>query len=193
MEKLIQPLVLLKPDVILERVWQELARGTVDRHHEWRTPVLSTIGLDGTPQARAVVLRQASKVTQSLTIFTDRRTPKVAELSAQPVGMLTFWSKRLGWQCRIALSFQVHLDGPEVNAAWVRMSQSAAAKDYLALVAPGSPIVGNDCDENTAANNMSHNLALLTGRISSIDWLELGQSAHRRIKFTPDVWQEVVA
>jgi pyridoxamine 5'-phosphate oxidase len=136
---------------------------------------------------------RSAKLHPRVCCFTDKRTPKVAELSAQPVGMLTFWSKRLGWQCRIALSFQVHIDGPEVDAAWARMSQSAAAKDYLALVAPGSPIVGNDCDENTAANNTSHNLALLTGRISSIDWLESGQSSHRRIKFMPDVWQEVVA
>jgi pyridoxamine 5'-phosphate oxidase len=193
MNKSIQPSALLTAEAVHDRIWQELTRCTVDRHHEWRTPVLATIGLDGTPQARAIVLRQALKVTQSLTFFTDKRTPKVAELSAQPVGMLTFWSKRLGWQCRVALSFQVHMDGPEVDAAWARISQSAAAKDYLALVAPGSPIVGNDCDENNAANNMSHNLALLTGRISSIDWLELGQSAHRRIKFVPDGWQEVIA
>jgi pyridoxamine 5'-phosphate oxidase len=193
MNKSIQPLALLSAEAVHDRIWQELTRCTVDRHHEWRTPVLATIGLDSTPQARAVVLRQALKVTQSLTIFTDKRTPKVAELKAQPAGMLTFWSKRLSWQCRIALRFKVHSEGPEVEAAWARMSQSAAAKDYLSLTVPGSPIVGNDSAKNNNTCNFPHQLCLLSGQISSIDWLELGQSGHRRIKFTHDSWQEVIA
>ncbi len=193
MNQSIQPLAPLSAEAVHDRIWQELTRSTVDRHHEWRTPVLASIGLDGTPQARVVVLRQALKVTQSLTIFTDSRTPKVAELKAQPVGMLTFWSKRLNWQCRIALSFQVHTDGPEVETAWERMSKSMAAKDYLATVAPGSPFNGSDSNQNAEANNIPHNLCLLSGQISAIDWLELGHLAHRRIKFRPDGWQEVVA
>ena len=44
---------------IRHRIWTELQRATVDRHHEWRTPVLATSGLDGLPQARTVVLRAA--------------------------------------------------------------------------------------------------------------------------------------
>jgi pyridoxamine 5'-phosphate oxidase len=193
MNKYIHPSKEPTAEAIRERIWQELTRCTVDRHHEWRTPVLATIGLDGTPQARAVVLRQASEATQSLIIFTDRRTPKVAELAAQPAGMLTFWSKRLGWQCRIALKVKVLVDGPEVDAAWERMSRSAAAKDYLAAKAPGSPIISDGSSEETNASLTAHHLALLSGQISSIDWLELGQSAHRRIRFMSDGYQDVVA
>jgi pyridoxamine 5'-phosphate oxidase len=193
MNKLNQPLALLTAEAIRERIWQELTRCTVDRHHEWRTPVLATIGLDGTPQARAVVLRQASKATQSLIVFTDKRTPKVAELRAHPAGMLTFWSKRLGWQCRVALRFQVHTDGPDVDAAWQRMSRSAAAKDYLSVRVPGSALARDDSFVETNASLTAHHLAILTGQISSVDWLELGQSAHSRIKFMLDSYQDVVA
>jgi pyridoxamine 5'-phosphate oxidase len=193
MNKLNQPLALLTAEEIRARIWQELTRCTVDRHHEWRTPVLATIGLDGTPQARAVVLRQASKATQSLIVFTDRRTPKVAELAVQPAGMLTFWSKRLGWQCRVALKFNVLVDGPDVDAAWQRISQSATAKDYLAAKAPGSPITRDYSSVETNASLTAHHFALLTGQISSIDWLELSQSAHRRIRFMPDSYQDIVA
>jgi pyridoxamine 5'-phosphate oxidase len=193
MNKLIPPLVPLTAEVVLERIWQELIRCTVDKHHEWRSPVLATIGLDGAPQARTVILRQVSKATQTIIIFTDRRTPKVAELEARPSGMLTFWSKRLGWQCRIALSFKIHTAGPEVDAAWERMSQSPAAKDYLALMAPGSLVSRRDAVEVTSSNKTAHHLALLSGQILSIDWLELGQSAHRRIRFMSDGHQDVVA
>jgi pyridoxamine 5'-phosphate oxidase len=189
MEKIIHPTLPLAAEAVRDRIWQELTRSTVDRHHEWRSPVLSTIGLDGLPQARTVVLRKALKASESITIFTDSRTPKVAELIEKPAATLTFWSKRLGWQCRMALRFQVFTEGEEVDTAWQRMSQSAAAKDYLAVLAPGSPINSG----STLGATGAHHLTLLVGSVVSIDWLELGQSAHRRIKFFNKSWQEVVA
>jgi pyridoxamine 5'-phosphate oxidase len=187
MSKTIQPSELLSARELKERIWQELTRCALDKHHEWRSPVLSTVGLDGTPQARTVVLRQANKAAQTITIFTDKRTPKVAELVKQPSGVITCWSKRLGWQCRISLQFQVLTEGSEVDAAWLRISRSPAAKDYLAALPPGTPLV----EKGDAPS--SHQLAVLIGHITAIDWLELGVLAHRRIKFVDDSWLELVA
>ncbi len=45
-------------DQIATQVWAQLQRASVDRHHEWRTPVLASNGLDGSVQARTVVLRR---------------------------------------------------------------------------------------------------------------------------------------
>ena len=48
------------PEDLAVRLWRELQRAPHDRHHEWRTPVLATQGIDGRgPQARTVVLRHA--------------------------------------------------------------------------------------------------------------------------------------
>jgi pyridoxamine 5'-phosphate oxidase len=174
------------PEEILQHVWQQLTRATVDRHHEWRTPVLSTVGLDGTPQARTVVLRNASMVEPTLTMFTDRRSPKVNELLRQPEAMLVFWSKRLNWQCRVSVSVTVLTEGAEVNAAWQRIAGSAAAKDYLAPLAPGSPKGSQD-----GSQAAQHFLALLIGRPTSLDWLQLGMPMHRRITFSRDTWHEL--
>ncbi|NDP37939.1 MAG: hypothetical protein GZ093_04215 [Rhodoferax sp.] len=33
------------------QIWRELQLATHDRHHEWRTPVLATLGAHGVPQA----------------------------------------------------------------------------------------------------------------------------------------------
>ncbi len=57
--------------------------------------MLATQGLEGEPQARTVVLRQADVASWTLTVFTDARSPKCAELSVQPAGQLVFWSVRL--------------------------------------------------------------------------------------------------
>ena len=60
-----------------------LQRAPLDKHHDWRTPVLATVDGQGRPQARTVVLRHADRATQTLVFFTDARSPKCAELRAQ--------------------------------------------------------------------------------------------------------------
>lgn len=166
---------------IRHRIWIELQRATVDRHHEWRTPVLATSGLEGLPQARTVVLRTADATAAQLGFFTDRRSPKVDELRAAPMATLVFWSKRLNWQLRVRVGTQVHVDGPRVDAAWARVSQSAAAGDYLAPRAPGSALNGL-----TVNANETHQLAVVTAQIEHIDWLELASEGHRRARLTHD-------
>lgn len=162
---------------IAHRIWTELQRATVDRHHEWRTPVLATTGLDGLPQARTVVLRAADPQTSQLVFFTDRRSPKVAELRALPAAAFVFWSKRLNWQLRVGVRTQVHAEGSLVDDAWARVSQSAAAGDYLAPHAPGSAL--NDPIDQAPT---THHLAVVTAHIDHMDWLELARAGHRRAR-----------
>lgn len=170
---------------IRHRIWTELQRATVDRHHEWRTPVLATTGLDFLPQARTVVLRAADATASQLSFFTDRRSPKVAELQAVPAAALVFWSKRLSWQLRVRVATQVHTEGPLVDKAWARVSQSAAAGDYLTPQAPGSDLNGL-----AVQTPGTHHLTVVTASIEHIDWLELGREGHRRARLTHDalVW-----
>ena len=71
------------PDDIRSQIWKELVRASRDKHHEWRTPVLATTGLDGLAQARTVVLRHAHTATFELDLYTDSRSAKAQELKAQ--------------------------------------------------------------------------------------------------------------
>lgn len=171
-------------------IGQELQRATTDRHHEWRTPVLATVGLDQLPQARTVVLRQADAVLSQLHIFTDSRSPKVAELTASPHAMLVFWSARLNWQLRVRALVTVQHTGPEVEAAWSRVSQSAAAGDYLSAHAPGDALLTTASVDTDDANlPRPHHLAILTFQVQEIDWLELARSGHRRAVFSATQWE----
>ena len=162
---------------LVHRIWTELQRATVDRHHEWRSPVLATTGLDGLPQARTVVLRSADASTSQLVFFTDSRSPKAAELLAQPATTFVFWSKRLNWQLRVRAQAQVHGTGPLVESAWDRVSQSPAAGDYLAHAAPGAAM-----GSSTSSVHQTHHLAVVVARIDSMDWLELAREGHRRAR-----------
>ena len=171
---------------IRERIWTELQRATQDRHHDWRTPVLATVGLDGLPQARTVVLRQADAALARLHIYTDSRSPKVAEVTAKPGATLVFWSQRLSWQLRVRASMSVQTCGPEVRAVWARVSQSAAAGDYLSAGAPGDALQAAPAGSGDSAG--SHHLAILTAQVQEIDWLELARGGHRRAVLGATTW-----
>ena len=172
---------------IRERVWAELGRAVHDRHHQWRTPVLATVGKGGSPSARTVVLRHADAQLHKLHVYTDRRSPKTAELLRQPAALLVFWSKRLNWQLRVRAELAVQTTGPQVDAVWDRLGQSAAAGDYLSIDAPGDELpVGQTAPSD--AKGM-HHLAILVAKVQEIDWLELRRSGHRRAAFGEDTWQ----
>jgi pyridoxamine 5'-phosphate oxidase len=178
---------LLNATEIRQRIWQELQRAVQDRHHEWRTPVLATVDLDGAPQARTVVLRQADARQTELQFFTDKRSPKVAELQAAPSVALVFWSTRLSWQLRIQATAAVLGSCPEVDGVWARVSQSPAAGDYLSAKAPGA--AWNPDATDPEPDHSQHHLAIVTLRVQYIDWLELARTGHRRAVFTADQWE----
>lgn len=174
-------------DQLETRLWTELVRASADRHHEWRTPVLASLGADGAPQARTVVLRRANATARALEIFTDRRTPKVAQLRHEPRVSLVFWSNRLHWQLRVQARAAVLSDGPAVTQAWARLSQGASAADYLAPRAPGTPL---SAEPGEAGDG--HHLAVLRFEVASLDWLALRRDGHRRARIDAAgaVWVE---
>ncbi len=160
------------------KIWQELQRAVGERDHEWRTPVLAGVDADGLPQARTVVLRQADPLPSTLQVYTDSRSPKVTELLRHRGAVLVFWSRRLSWQLRARVTVQVQTDGERVEAAWERVSRTAAAADYLAPAAPGSVFALTG-----PGDHASHHLAVLLARVESFDWLELAREGHRRVRF----------
>ena len=169
---------------IRHRIWMELGRATQDRHHAWRTPVLATKGEDGLPDARTVVLRETDAKTAHLRFYIDGRSAKVNQLSGQPEAVLVFWSKRLNWQLRVRVSITTIAAGPLVEAVWARVSQSAAAGDYLSPNAPGSALSA----VTPTDAQQKHHLMVLSAHVHEIDWLELARGGHRRARLRADTW-----
>lgn len=178
------------PDEIRQRIWRELGRASLDRHHAWRTPVLATATDDGGVNARTVVLRRVDAALGTLVFFTDQRSRKVADIAHHPGAMLVFWSDRLRWQLRALVHVSVQTGGPEVDALWQRVRQSASATDYLSPVAPGTPradAVGTL--EPLEPSVESSHFTVLTALVTEMDWLELGRAGHRRARVLPDAWE----
>ena len=188
---------------IKARIWQELERASRDRHHEWRTPVLASIDLVQQPSARTVVLREVNLQEKCFEIYSDRRSPKIAELKQHPGALLHFWSKRLQWQLRVAVKVHVLESGPDVESRWDRLKLTAAARDYLSPHPPGSlmekpaepsaekmagPLLAKGM-EPALHKEVDHNFCVIRAGFIEMDWLELHAEGHRRARFSVDEWQ----
>jgi len=173
---------------IRQQIWKELGRASVDRHHAWRTPVLATVGCDGLPNARTVVLRKVDANQQTLCFYTDARSAKVSELAKEPKAVFAFWSARLNWQLRVKVAIAVVTEGPELQVHWQRVQQSASAGDYMATEAPGTERPTGFSTAQTLSG--AHHFAVLNARVLEMDWLELGPGGgHRRARLSADTWQ----
>lgn len=165
------------------QIERELQRAPHDRHHPWRTPVLATVDAQGLPQARTVVLRVVDASARRWRIYTDRRSPKVAELQAHPHAALVLWHPRAHLQLRAQVSVQVWTAGPLVNETWQRMRQAPSAGDYLSAQAPGSPLMVGDEPHPTplaTSDPADHHLAVIECVSRSWDALWLDRAGHRR-------------
>ncbi len=180
------------PEEIRLQIWKELGRASLDRHHEWRTPVLASADADGLPDARTVVLRLVDAQAGQLTFYTDSRSPKVTQLQAQASAMLVFWSARLSWQLRLRVACSVITSGPEVDALWQGVKQSAAAGDYLSPRPPGAVLPPSSGTADAAEANVpapTHSFAVLRAQVLQMDWLELSRDGHRRAKLSASTWE----
>jgi pyridoxamine 5'-phosphate oxidase len=181
----VRPAALSEIEIAL---WQELTRAVHDKHHEWRTVVLSTIGKIGdelTADARNVVLREVNVSAKQLLIYTDARAEKAQQLQGNPHGTVVMWSRRLGWQLRCRVKLSLEDSGLAVTSRWESLKLSPAAQDYLSPLAPGMPLGGA-----APALSQRHHFAIITAEVTSIDWLELHREGHRRAVFgeQPAAW-----
>jgi general stress protein 26 len=155
---------------------QKLARACRDRRAAWRTPVLATVGADGAPQARTLVLRGVDRESRRLQLHSDSRAGKVAAIGHEPRVALTFWCPRDRLQLRIAGLATVEASGDLVAEAWLRVPP-VARRNYLTALPPGAPLDGGTPEVTTTR---SAHFALIGISIQSMDWLWLGEPDHRR-------------
>ena len=101
-----------------------------------------------------------------------------AQIRAHPRGTLLMWSALLGWQLRLRVTLAPMDDGLEVSSRWTRLKLSPAAHDYLSPMAPGTPLGQPSQERGSRAY-----FAVVSARVTSLDWLELHADGHRRALF----------
>ncbi|MBX9814218.1 MAG: hypothetical protein A4S12_08025 [Proteobacteria bacterium SG_bin5] len=157
-----------------------LRRAVVDRHSPWRTLQLASIATDGAPDVRTLVLRGVDARARRLRLHTDRRSAKIAELTADPRVMLHGYDPRAKLQLRLAGRATV-LTGDDSRAAWLASSRQARAC-YAISPAPGT-VVETPPPAPELTPGAHENFAVLIVQYHSLDWLWLSAEGHRRARF----------
>jgi pyridoxamine 5'-phosphate oxidase len=176
-------------------IWQMLARATRDRRSAWHTAVLATIGGDGAPQARVLVLRAADRGARLLRLHTDARSAKVGEIAREPrVGVL-FYDPVVRLQLRASGVGRIEQEGPAADSAWAA-TRLLGRRCYTAPEAPGRPAPGavsglpEDLETREPTPEESEagrpNFAVLLVELQKLEFLQLAFAGHRRGVFTHD-------
>lgn len=164
-------------------VWRALADAAADTGNAFRTACLGSMDARG-PQVRLVVLREADAVARRLVCFTDRRSPKCLQISANPRVSWLFYDAGSGVQIRAWGRAVLDAESERASASW-RATPAAARANYAASVPPGTPI-----DEPFGARGEvergRENFTVITCTVEEMDWLRIGEDGHRRARMTWD-------
>ena len=180
------------PD-LLDRAWAALEAGAAPGRSRFSMVYLATAGLDGAPRLRTVVLRRADRAAGTAGFNTDLRSPKIAELGAEPRASLLGYDMEAG--------FQVRLEGrarllPQDRAAWAAALPRSRIC-YRHAYAPGAalerPEDGDPTEAMTAPDEADSGLANFCAvdlGIERLEALNLCASGHRRAEFlATDGWR----
>jgi len=169
---------------VLDTALAMLVEGAEDRLAPAHTPTLATVGLDGTAQARTVVLRGFERSCRMLRIHTDSRSGKIRELAANPRAAVHLYDASRKVQLRLSCIIKVHKSGPLWDDAWDG-TRPMSRVCYQVTAPPGNSV------ENPAAAVFSsaetqdgaQHFAMLEARVDAVEWLYLSARGHRRARF----------
>ncbi len=173
-------------DETFDALWAHLEEAATTRGHAMRWVTLATIGDDGSPQARTVILRSVDPQRRRIAIHTDSASAKVAEIGRD--GRVTVCAYDPGPEIQIRLSGHARVldSGETVNAAWAntppptRRAYTISPDPATAIGAPGEAVRLEDGEPGRARFRVVE----ITAR--RIDWLQLGRDGHTRALFTLD-------
>lgn len=172
--------------------WSLVSRGVKDRRSPFHTPTLATVGDDGRPDLRTLVLRGANEGERTLRFHTDRRAGKLRQIVAEPRVAVHFYDAGRKLQLRMdgRASFET-ADAGTGAEAWERTRDFSRAC-YRVQPAPGSVIEEGHAyampNEPRDAEEGRENFAVLLVRVDEVEALYLAASGHRRARFGDATW-----
>ncbi|KVC95199.1 pyridoxamine 5'-phosphate oxidase [Burkholderia ubonensis] len=172
-----------------DRLWACLESGVGAERSPFTMLQAATLGLDGAPKVRTLVLRQVRRVGHVLSFHTDARSEKVAELRRDPRIALVGVDLDALVQIRVEGVASICTDEAERRAVW-QASRPHTLLLYRAPLPPGTPVATPaDAHPQTDAGPMTAddgyaNFCLIHVTATRIDFLDLAPSeGHRRAIF----------
>lgn len=166
----------MEKDNLFELCKAELIRSNADRKHPFRYVTLSTMGTY--PESRVVVKRKSSLDLEQI-IFTDSRSPKVKQISNNPIASLLFYHDKKKLQIRMKGVANIISTGVEYDQ--YKASLQNRTTDYQTRLAPST--IANQ--EELIYDDDIY-FVVLKFIPKEIDILQLGKHKHIRIGLSID-------
>ena len=171
----------------LAEAWRCLRTGAASRRSAFHHPTVATIGRDGFPRARTMILRAADPEARRLRFHTDLRGEKVAELGTAPRIAVHAYDPGHKLQVRLTGFGHVHHGDEIAREAW-RQSQPMSQACYGVVPPPGSPLNEGGAftlpePHSPALAAGEANFAVLLVEVMAIETLYLAHRGHRRARF----------
>jgi len=171
-----------------DRLWSCLESGVGTQRSPFTMVQAATLGLDGAPKVRTIVLRQVSRADRLLAFHTDVRSEKVAELRRDPRIAVVASDLDALVQIRAEGVASICDDEAQRRAIW-QSSRPHTLLLYRAPLRPGTPIESPEEAHVTPSpgdaptDDGYRNFCLVHVTVTRLDWLELARAGHRRAIF----------
>lgn len=176
---------------ILKKIWKHLDLGVLEREHPFHTPVFASIGADGAPHARTIVLRRFWRKAPRLAFHTHSEAPKISEIRLNPQVAFSLYHPQEKFQLRVKALAQIHTDDDLADAQWLetgffsRRAYTCAAPSQVSRK-PTSGLPDGLTQQNYTETDPEAgraNFAVISASVCSIDCMELDVRGHRRSLF----------
>lgn len=172
------------------RTWAKvvawLLAGATTATHSFRRPVVSTLGSDGFPETRVVVLRGFDESSREVVFHTDVRSPKAANLRSDPRCGFLLYDPDQHLQVRLRTTATLHHGDARARHEFDALPPHTRAT-YACTVPPGGdlpPDAPFDYPPRPPVNEAMafENFVAVACVIRQADVLELHEQGHRRAK-----------
>ncbi len=170
-------------DEVRADAFRRLSRGVADRRSPFRTPTLATLGGDGCPRLRTVVLRGFDPAARRITVHSDLRAAKIGEIGADPRVALHIWDDGAQVQIRLDGTAAVQ-SGAAAQGEWDWLHSGSRAS-YRIRPMPGTVLADPataDADQ-VEEEFASKHFAVIVVFVTGLEWLHLARDGHRRAAF----------
>ena len=170
-------------DALLGTIWRSLA-AAVKQRSPFTLMQLATIGEDGAPKLRTIVLRRFDEETGSLSFIADLRSPKVREIKANPLVSLAAFDGGNAVQLRIDGRAAIIEDETQKRAFW----NSLRPHTHILFRSPLPPGTALAFPQDAAFGNADPEAAyaqfcLIEIALTHLEWLDLSSEQHTRCSF----------
>ena len=142
-----------------------------------RTPFtvlqLATLGLDGAPKVRGVILRSADAEQGAVSFFTDLRSAKIEEMRHQPRVSLIGYDPGAGFQIRLEGNATIDTEGPERAAAWTACKSHHTRALFQHPLPSGTAIAAPTQAAPARDGDGERHFAVVVVSVIRIDWLDV--------------------